>query len=107
MANRLCKVCWDWHDLDQPWPIACMKIEPDKRGPYSVHVISDVMPPVQGQHDGKMYDSKTQLRASYRARGLIEVGNDPARFSRSRIEPERKQIRAALERAKSQYNLTH
>lgn len=43
-------------------------------------VIVDTMPPVQSQVDGKMYDSKAAIRASYKAAGVIEIGNDPARL---------------------------
>lgn len=108
MAERFCKSCRKWHDLEKPWPIACIKIEPDKRGPYRIHVISDTMNAVQGQHDGRIYDSKAQLRASYRAHGLIEVGNDPVRLKPYKPPTiDRKKVRAALERAKSQYALTH
>jgi hypothetical protein len=107
MAQRFCKVCRGWHDLDQPWPLACIKIEPDKRGPYRIHVISDTMQPVQGQHDGKIYDSKAQLRSSYRAHGLLEVGNDAARLRTPKApQIDRTQIRASLERAKSRVALT-
>ena len=83
-------------------------IEPARRersvGPRSdlplPHVLSDNMSPVQGQHDGQMYDSKSRLRASYREHGLIEVGNDPARFRKpEKPKPDRKAIRVSLERA--------
>ena len=107
MAERLCKVCRGWHDLEQPWPLACIKIEPDKRGPYRIYVISDAMQPVQGQHDGRIYDSKSQIRASYRAHGLVEVGNDPARLRRPKPPKiDRQAIRASIERAKSRVALT-
>lgn len=107
MAQRFCKSCRDWHNLDQPWPLACIKIEPDKRGPYRIHVISDTMTPVQSQVDGKMYDSKATLRSSYRAHGVIEVGNDPARLRRTKAPKiDRQAIRASIERAKSRVALT-
>jgi hypothetical protein len=106
MAQRFCKMCTGWHALSEPWPLACIKIEPDKSAPFRIHVISDTMAPVQGQHDGKMYESKAKLRASYRAHGLVEVGNDPARFRRPSAKIDRRQIRAALERAKSRVALT-
>lgn len=86
--------------------MACIKIDLDKGSSFRVHVISDTMQPVQGQHDGKMYDSKAKLRASYRAHGLVEVGNDPARFRRPSPKIDRAQIRASLERAKSRFALT-
>jgi hypothetical protein len=39
-------------------------------------LIRDHIDPIQGMHDGKMYDSKAALRKSYREGGYIEVGND-------------------------------
>lgn len=40
------------------------------------HVISDAMAPVRSMATGKMHDSKSSLRAEYRARGVYEIGND-------------------------------
>jgi hypothetical protein len=64
-------------------------------------VISDTMDPVESQVDGKVYDSKSAIRASYRANDVTEVGNDPARFRR-KVKPkiDRKQIKATIDRAK-------
>lgn len=107
MRERFCKTCGNWHSLDGAWPIECIKIDPDKRGPYRVHVISDEMSAIQGQHDGRIYTSKAKLRASYRAHGVIEVGNDPARHRR--YQPPKidlQGIRASVERAKSLISLT-
>lgn len=39
-------------------------------------VIRDGMKPVQSMTDGKMYDSKSALRAEYRRADVTEVGND-------------------------------
>ena len=40
-------------------------------------VIDDTMDPVRSMVDGRHYDSKSALRAHYRASGVYEVGNDP------------------------------
>lgn len=65
-------------------------------------VVSDAMPAVQSQADGKMYDSKSAIRAAYRDLGVTEVGNDPARF-RPRRKPkvDRSKIKDAVDRAKA------
>jgi hypothetical protein len=65
-------------------------------------VVSDAMPAVQSQVDGLMYDSKSAIRASYRAHDVIEVGNDPARL-RPKVKPkiDRRQIKATVDRAKA------
>ena len=75
--ERLCKVCRCWHDLDQPWPSECYG-HTDRAASElpSPMIISDHMNPVQSQLDGKMYDSKSALRATYKAAGVVEVGND-------------------------------
>lgn len=62
----------------------------------------DSMDPVQSQASGKMYDSKSALRAEYKALGYIEVGNDPARLRPApKPKPDRKAIRQALEKARA------
>lgn len=65
-------------------------------------VLSDIMEPVQSQVTGKMHESKSGIRAEYRAHDVIEVGNDPARF-RQKVRPkiDRREIKATVERAKA------
>uniref|UniRef100_E6VFM0 Uncharacterized protein n=1 Tax=Rhodopseudomonas palustris (strain DX-1) TaxID=652103 RepID=E6VFM0_RHOPX len=63
-------------------------------------IASDVMEPVQSQLDGKIYDSKSALRRTYRAAGVIEVGNDPARLKpRKRQKVDDKAIAEAVDKA--------
>lgn len=65
-------------------------------------VLSDTMEPVQSQLDGRFYDSKSKLRATYKDAGVIEIGNDPARFkTKAPVKPDRKAIRESLARAKA------
>ena len=66
----------------------------------SPRLASDVMEPVQSQLDGRMYDSKSALRATYRAAGVTEVGNDPARLRTFKRKPiEDKPIADVVEKA--------
>lgn len=76
--------------------------EPPKRAALNAPYIStDHMDPVQSMLDGKMYDSKSALRATYRAAGVVEVGNDPARHKpKEPTKPKRQDIRKALEKAR-------
>jgi hypothetical protein len=68
-------------------------------------IMSDHMEPVQSMLDGKMYDSKSALRATYRQAGCVEVGNDPARLRpRERRNPDHKQIKTSLEKAEAKFN---
>jgi hypothetical protein len=73
------------------------------------YVISDTMEPTE-QVDGKFYTSKQQFRAVGKALGLVEVGNDKARFhvkqqrtSDSRVETEKRAraVKTAIEKFKS------
>lgn len=63
-------------------------------------LIADQMAPVQSMLDGRMYDSKRALRATYRAAGVTEVGNDPAaRRKAPRPRSDRRAIGDAVGRA--------
>lgn len=73
------------------------------------YVISDIMDPTE-QVDGKFYTSKHQFRAVGKAHGLIEVGNDSARFhvkqqrasaSRSETEKRARAVKTAIDKFKS------
>lgn len=58
----------------------------------------DTMPETQSMLDGRMYTSKSELRKTYKAAGMIELGNDEMKpFVRP--ERDRKGDRDAIERA--------
>ncbi|MBA8906808.1 hypothetical protein [Aminobacter ciceronei] len=68
-------------------------------------IAQDTMEPVQSMLDGKMYDSKSKLLSTYRAAGMIEVGNDPARLrTRKRPKPDRAAIKTTVEKAKARFD---
>lgn len=103
MAERFCKVCRGWHDLDKPWPLECTKEEVSARSslPFPM-VIRDEMPAGVHPHDGREYTSKSGWRNANRAGGFIEVGNDSQRFNvPSKPKPDRRGIRQSLEKAKA------
>ena len=64
---------------------------PLPRGPRSgvaaPMLIRDQMDALQGMHDGKLYDSKSALRASYRAAGVNELGNDAPTTAQAPARP--------------------
>lgn len=65
---------------------------------------SDHMAPVQSMLDGRLYDSKSALRATYRAAGVTEVGNDPARLRpRQKPKTNEKAVRDTVEKAAARY----
>lgn len=53
---------------------------------------------------GKMYDSKSAIRAEYRARGLVEIGNDrPDVKQPERPKITKEEIGAALQKVRDGY----
>jgi hypothetical protein len=81
MTLRSCRVCNGWHDIDEPWPNDCLghfvRYDQARSETHQFPMfIPDHMPAVQSMLDGKMYDSKSELRKTYKAAGVIEVGND-------------------------------
>jgi hypothetical protein len=69
--------------------------------------MSDAMQPVQSQLDGRIYDSKSKLRRTYRDAGVVEVGNDSSVTDPKRKVPkvDRQAIKASVSKAFSQAGL--
>lgn len=67
-------------------------------------MILDTMPPTE-HVDGKHYTSKSQFRAVTKARGFVEVGDDPGRFKKpERQKPDRAAIKEAVHKAVAQHS---
>lgn len=75
--ERLCKVCRGWHD-PQNWPHNCMPERVMTRAnlPVPMMNLDTISGGVKSMVDGLYYDSKSVLRRSYKAAGVIEVGNE-------------------------------
>jgi hypothetical protein len=69
------------------------------------HLLRDEMAPVQSMLDGELYDSKSRLRQTYRAAGVVEVGNDVQMTPPAPKRPRREDIKAAVGRAFSRAGL--
>ena len=66
-AARMAEVReWRWSRKVNQGEVACPMVISDSLGVHGV----------QSMLDGKHYDSKSRLRATYRAAGFVEVGND-------------------------------
>lgn len=79
MALRSCRICGDWHDLSQPWPHNCLAHwgeRPERSGLPAPMLIRDTMDAIISPLDGQQFESKSALRAAYKAAGVVEVGND-------------------------------
>lgn len=106
---RKCETCGGMHELSH-WPHNCMQPDYDLRSDLaapmvvsdSLEVMAGSLNGMQSFADGRFYTSKAKYRADLRARGYVEVGNDPARLRPSKkVRADRKKIRAAVERAAS------
>lgn len=107
MTIRKCRACGGWHDISEPWPRACyghFGHIPERSGFPSPHFISDQIDEMKSMADGKLYHSKSALRASYRAENnphgvnFIEVGNeDLTKFEKPKRD--RAADRDAIDRA--------
>ena len=69
------------------------------------HLLRDEMPPTQSMASGKMYDSKSAIRAEYKRLGLREIGNDVLTAPPPMKRPRREDIKAAVGRAFSKAGL--
>lgn len=65
-----------WKDGKFIWVNKSDLPPPSQRKRRAFYINTDTIDPVQSQLDGKMYDSKSALRATYKAAGYLEVGNE-------------------------------
>lgn len=87
------------YEYDARRPQSCRSRLPSPR------IVTDVMAPVQSMLDGKLYDSKSALRATYKAAGVVEVGNDASRLKpRQKPKIDRQSVKTSIERAQARFN---
>lgn len=102
---------YEWVDLGNGRTVY-RRVRREKRN-EAPNVISDHMDPVRSAADGRIYDSKSAIRNSYKPSGnpqgarFIEVGNE---YKKPYVPPkprsDAKGIDAAVERAKSRSGLS-
>lgn len=108
MTLRLCKVCRDWHELNN-WPSECYVIQEQKRADFPTPMVfsTDTTEPLRSMADGQIYTSKAGMRESYKASNnpqgvnYIEVGNETRNAPKLERKADRKGIREAIERAQA------
>jgi len=94
MTQRMCRVCGEWHDLDEPWPDACVR-HFKSAAPY---VISDNMDALKHHATGEIMTSKRAFSRATRAAGCIELGNEVMK-PRDPVKLDRGQRREDIKRA--------
>ena len=110
MTLRSCRVCKGWHDINEDWPREChghfVRYDQGRSETHKFPMfIPDHMNAVQSMLDGKMYESKSELRKTYKAAGVIEVGNDAKVTSSPPKKPKitRDEIEQAVAKVKQGY----
>lgn len=93
--SRFCRVCKDFHDLDQAWPQPCLAHFGHQTADPGFYIQSDSIDTFRSMADGKLYDSKSRYRQDLRARGLFEVGNERVEQRRTDLPPVRDALRKA------------
>jgi hypothetical protein len=78
MRQRYCRVCGDWHDLDEYWPRNCLPERPQVSDLPRPMLIRDGIDDVWNPTDGKRYTSKSAYYKAVKASGNVIVGDDPA-----------------------------
>ena len=102
----------NYNQIDWSRPIkveAKQQVAPKRSSLSAPGVIHDTMKPVQSMLDGKMYDSKAALRATYKAAGVTEVGDDPSVTTKPKFmekkKPSKAEVKATVDKAFSQAGL--
>lgn len=81
--QRSCRICQEWHDLDQPWPEACLG-HFGVPASSSIQIIKDIEPYRAVAVDvatGKapVIKSRADHKAFLKRNGYVEVGNERPR----------------------------
>lgn len=81
MRSRFCRVCHNWHDLSDDWPLPCYAHfgGPKTAGPQVVRDISEYQAMGVDVATGKAprIGGRRQHRDYLKRNGYVEVGNEP------------------------------
>lgn len=97
--SRFCKTCEGWHDLAEPWPLECIRVERNA----APNIRTDGMDPIVSMVSGKVHDSKSAYYREVRQAGCEIVGNDRAGFGK-RPEYRPQGVAESIKRAIESYN---
>ena len=85
MTQRMCKICGNWHDLEEPWPAECVRFIKHSDAPNVIR--DDLGTHLRHMGTGRMLDSKSAFRKEDKAIGATCVGNEATAKPREWIEP--------------------
>lgn len=105
---RKCKICPEWHDVDEPWPQSCVgHFAPKHSGPQVIKDIGAYISVAAEKKTGKpvYVGGRAQHREFLRRNGYTEVGNDSSLYKQPaprQIDTASKiDIRRAMEQVRS------
>lgn len=111
-GKKFCRISGTWLDPETynarraVWDEAAFQRKGNQGELACPMIISDNQPGLQSMADGKIYDSKSEMRKGYKAAGVEEVGNDvrtkregPTRHEKEKADKARK---GSIARALSQ-----
>lgn len=108
MTLRLCRVCRDFHELEEAWPEACYGHFPGYSASNSITIIKDISPyqaVAIDKRTGKApkIGSRREHKEFLRANGYREVGNEPIRQPPSfEVQDSRREIKMAIDKIKGE-----
>jgi hypothetical protein len=97
-----CSACETTHEQFPAYEICPKYSFPKTSHLPSPMIIGDTMEAVQSMLDGKMYESKSALRRTYKQAGVNEVGNDSSIMNpkpKKKPKPNMKAIGDSVEKA--------
>lgn len=105
-TSRFCRVCKDFHDLDEPWPEACYGHFANRGAAASIQVISDIQPyravaaDIANGNKPPIIRSRREHREFLKRNKYVEVGNEfnkpPPPRPEIQIDCPREDIRRAV-----------
>lgn len=106
-ASRFCKICRNWHMLDEPWPENCFGHYRQASAGVGLQIIKDIDPyrtVAADKATGKRVNigSRREHREFLRRNAYIEIGNEIPKMTRP--EPKlcsKADIKAAIEQVKA------
>jgi len=83
-SSRYCRVCSDFHALDEPWPEKCYGHFRSKAQREGIQIIKDIQPyraVAVDKRTGKVptLGSRREHREFLKENNYVEIGNEPIR----------------------------
>lgn len=99
--SRYCRVCSEFHDLEESWPEACIGHFGTVSKGAAPYIRPDGMDAIESPVNGMLYDSRSAYYRSIKAAGCEIVGNERPQRRSTPMPSVRTDIRRAIEQLNS------